>query len=68
MARKGTPIHDSPIESWYSLLKKETLCNNNITSLEEYIQFVEEWIEFYNKNRIKGKKITKKKGYKKNDK
>ena len=32
MARKGTPIDDSPIGSWHSLLKKETLYNNNITS------------------------------------
>jgi len=42
IARKGNPIDDSPIESWHSLLKKETLYNNNITSLEEYIQLVEE--------------------------
>ena len=68
MARKGTPIDDSPIESWHSLLKKETLYNNNITSLEKYIELVEEWIEFYNTTRIKGKKVNKKKGYKKNDK
>ncbi len=68
MARKGTPIDDSPIESWHSLLKKETLYNNDITSLENYIELVEEWIEFYNTTRIKGKKINKKKGYKKNDK
>ena len=40
MSRKGTPIDDSPIESWHSLLKKETLYNNNITSLQEYIQFI----------------------------
>ena len=44
MSRKGTPIDDSPIESWHALLKKETLYNNNITSLQEYIQLVEEWI------------------------
>ena len=68
MARKGTPIDDSQIESWHSLLKKETLYNNNITSLEEYIQLVEEWIEFYNTTRIKGKKVSKKKGYNKHDK
>ena len=67
MARKCNPIDDSPIESWHSLLKKETLYNNNITSLEEYQKLVEEWIEFYNTIRIKGKKM-KKKGYKKNDK
>ena len=68
MARKGTPIDDSPIESWHSLLKKETLYNNDITSLENYIELVEDWIEFYNTTRIKGKKINKKKGYKRNDK
>lgn len=40
MARKGTLIDDSPIESWHSLLKKETLYNNNISYLQEYIQLV----------------------------
>ena len=30
MSRKGTPVDDSPIESWHALLKKETLYNNNI--------------------------------------
>ena len=68
MARKGIPIDDSPIERWHSLLKKETLYNNNITSLENYIELVEDWIEFYNTTRIKGKKVNKKKGYKRNDK
>ena len=62
MARKGTPIDDSPIESWHSLLKKETLYNNNITSLEKYIELVEEWIKFYNTSRIKGKKLIRRKG------
>lgn len=53
MSRKGTPIDDSPMESFHSILKKETLYNNNITSLEEYIVIVEDWIEFYNTTRIK---------------
>ena len=56
MSRKGTPIDDSPMESWHSILKKETLYNNNITSLEEYIKLVESWIEFYNTKRLKNKK------------
>ncbi len=56
MGRKGTPIDDSPIESWHALLKKETLYNNNITSLEHYAKLVEEWIEFYNTTRLKSKK------------
>lgn len=68
MARKGTPIDDSPIESWHSLLKKETLYNYNITSLEEYIILVKEWIEFYNNDRLKGKKIVNKNKYPKNNK
>ena len=68
MARKGTPIDDSPIESWHSLLKKETLYNNNITSLQEYIQLVEEWILFYNTTRLKSKIKKKKKTYTKREK
>lgn len=68
MARKGTPIDDSPIESWHSLLKKETLYNNNITSLQEYIQLVEEWILFYNTKRLKSKIKKKRKTYTKREK
>lgn len=68
MSRKGTPIDDSPIESWHSLLKKETLYNNNITSLQEYIQLVEEWILFYNTTRLKSKVKKKRKNYTKREK
>ena len=56
MSRKGTPIDDSPIESWHALLKKETLYNNDITSLEEYIDLVEDWIKIYNTTRLKNAK------------
>ena len=68
MSRKGTPIDDSPIESWHSLLKKETLYNNNITSLQEYIQLVEDWILFYNTTRLKSKVKKKRKNYTKREK
>ena len=68
MSRKGTPIDDSPIESWHSLLKKEPLYNNNITSLQEYIQLVEEWILFYNTTRLKSKVKKKRKNYTKREK
>ena len=68
MSRKGTPIDDSPIESWHSLLKKETLYNNNITSLQEYIQLVEDWILFYNTTRLKSKVKKKRKTYTKREK
>ena len=53
MSRKGTPIDDSPMESFHSILKKETLYNNDITSLQDYIVLVEEWIAFYNTKRLK---------------
>jgi len=56
MSRKGTPIDDSLMESFYGILKKETLYNNDITNLEEYIALVEDWLEFYNTKRLKNKK------------
>ncbi len=56
MSKKGCPVDNSPIESWHSLLKKEVLYTNNITSLSEYITLVEDWIEFYNTKRIRNKK------------
>ena len=56
MSRKGTPIDDSPMESFHGILKKETLYNNDITSLQEYIDLVQEWIEFYNTKRLKNKR------------
>ena len=56
MSRKGSPIDDSPMESFHSILKKETLYNNDITSLQEYIDLVENWIEFYNTKRLKNKR------------
>ena len=59
MSRKGTPLDDSPMESYHSILKKETLYNNYITNLEEYIAIVEDWIEFYNTKRIKNRKRKK---------
>ena len=56
MSRKGTPIDDSPIESFHNILKKETLYNNYITSLEEYLLLVEDWLNFYNTSRLKNRK------------
>ena len=56
MSRKGTPIDDSPIESFHSILKKETLYNNYITSFEEYLLLVEDWLLFYNTSRIQNRK------------
>ncbi len=56
MSRKGTPLDDSPMESFHSILKKETLYNNYITSFEEYLSLVEDWLLFYNTTRLKNRK------------
>lgn len=53
MSHKGSPVDNSPIESFHSNLKRETLRSYNITSLKEYIQLVKDWISFYNNNRIR---------------
>ena len=53
MSPKGSPVDNSPIESFHSNLKRETLHSYNITSLKEYIQLVKDWILFYNTNRIR---------------
>lgn len=53
MSPKGSPVDNSPIESFHSSLKRETLRSYNITSLKEYIQLVKEWILFYNTKRIR---------------
>ena len=54
--QKRNPIDDSPMESWHGILKKETLYNNQIKSLDEYIHLVEDWIIFYNTKRLKNSK------------
>ena len=53
MSPKGSPVDNSPIESFHSSLKRETLRSYNITSLKQYIQLVKEWILFYNTKRIR---------------
>lgn len=56
MSRKGTPIDNAVIESFHSLLKKETLYNNDIKNHQEYIKLVKSWLIFYNTKRRKNKK------------
>ena len=53
MSRKGTPLDNSPIESFHASFKREVLYSNNITSIEEYIDLAEKWLIFYNSDRIK---------------
>lgn len=53
MGRKATPVDNSPIESFHANLKRETLYNNYINSLNHYILLVKDWIHFYNNSRIR---------------
>jgi transposase InsO family protein len=55
-SRKGNPLDNSIIENFHSILKKETLHNNEYTDIKKYIQSVEDWIYFYNNQRIRLKK------------
>lgn len=55
-SRAHNPKDNAVIESFFSSLKKETLYNYNITSLEEYIQLVHDWMHFYNTKRRRNKK------------
>ncbi len=52
MSRKGNPLDNAVIESFHSLLKKETLYNNQFTTMDDYIQSVISWLDFYNRDRI----------------
>jgi len=55
-SRKGNPLDNAVIESFHSILKKETLYNHNITYLDEYVQLVHEWMIFYNTKRRRNRK------------
>lgn len=53
MSRKGNPLDNAVIESFHSILKKETLYNNQFTSIQQYVQSVIDWLDFYDRDRIK---------------
>jgi transposase InsO family protein len=50
--RKANPLDNAVIEYFHSLLKKETLYNHTITTLEQYISMVHEWMTYYNTTRV----------------
>lgn len=52
MSPKGSPVDNSPIESFHSSLKRETLYSYNIKNLEELIVLVKDWLKFYNTTRL----------------
>jgi len=55
-SRVHNPKDNAVIESFFGLVKKETLYNHSITNLKEYIQLVHDWMIFYNTTRRRNKK------------
>ena len=57
MSRKGTPIDNAPMESFFSTLKSEVIYSPlvKIESYEDLIKEVEEYFEYYNNERIQKK-------------
>lgn len=54
MSRKGTPIDNSPMESFFSTLKSEVIYNPlvKINNFEELKKVVKNYIDYYNNKRI----------------
>lgn len=57
MSRKGTPIDNAPMESFFSTLKSELIYNPLVEfkSYEDLIEKIKEYIEYYNTKRIQKK-------------
>lgn len=54
MSRKGTPIDNSPMESFFSTLKSEVIYNPlvKIETYEDLIREITEYFDYYNNKRI----------------
>jgi len=55
MSRKGNCIDNSPMENFFGILKQEMYYGVIYSSYEELKNAIEEYIEYYNENRIKEK-------------
>ena len=55
MARKGNCLDNSPMENFFGILKQEIYYGKKFYSYEELKETIEEYIEYYNKDRIKEK-------------
>ncbi len=55
MSRKGNCLDNSIMENFFGLLKSEMFYGENFTSIEEFIKELEDYIDYYNHKRIKGK-------------
>ena len=55
MSRKGNCLDNSPMENFFGILKQEIYYGKKFYSYEELKETIEDYIEYYNKSRIKEK-------------
>ena len=55
MSRKGNCLDNSPMENFFGILKQEIYYGKKFYSYEELKETIEEYMEYYNKERIKEK-------------
>ncbi len=55
MSRKGNCYDNAPMENFFSLLKREIYYGHNYRSRKELVQAIEQYIRYYNEDRIKEK-------------
>ena len=55
MSRKGNCLDNSPMENFFGILKQEIYYGKKFYSYEELKETIEEYIDYYNKDRIKEK-------------
>lgn len=59
MSRAGTPLDNAPVESFFGTLKSECLYRQKLKTIEQAKELVEEYIDFYNNDRLQLKsKLT----------
>lgn len=55
VSRKGNCLDNSPMENFFGILKQEIYYGKKFYSYEELKEVIEEYIDYYNKDRIKEK-------------
>ena len=55
MSRKGNCLDNSPMENFFGILKQEIYYGRTFKSFSELKKTIEEYIKYYNEDRIKGK-------------
>lgn len=55
MSRKGNCLDNSPMENFFSMLKQEMFYGEEFESTDKLIMEIEEYIRWYNEDRIKAK-------------